>query len=145
MINRIMIATDGSDASRKAAIIAVDIARRANGSITAVYVMDTERLSRLPGFSTLPELKEKAFHLMQDEGQQALQFVEDLATAAKISCRKILAQGSPGKELIKISREQGIDLLVMGSMGRTGVEKILLGSVAGKVVLQSSIPTLLAK
>ncbi len=145
MINKIMIATDGSDASRKAAIIAVDIARRANGSITAVYVMDTERISRLPGFSTLPELKEKAFCLMKDEGQQALQFVEDQATAATIPCRKILAQGSPGKEIIKISREQEIDLLVMGSMGRTGVEKILLGSVAGKVVLHSSIPTLLVK
>ncbi|OPY55125.1 MAG: Universal stress protein [Methanosaeta sp. PtaU1.Bin112] len=145
MINRIMIATDGSDASRKAAKIAVDIARRANGSITAVYVMDTERLSHLPGFSALPELKEKAFRLIQDEGQQALQFVEDQATAETVPFRKILAQGSPGKELIKISREQEIDLLVMGSMGRTGVEKILLGSVAGKVVLQSSIPTLLVK
>jgi nucleotide-binding universal stress UspA family protein len=145
MIKKIMIATDGSDASRKAAIVAVDIARRAIGSITAVYVMDTERLSRLPGIATLPELKGKILALMQEEGQQATQFVEDQAIAACIPCRKILAQGRASEELIRISQQQGIDLLVMGSMGRTGMEKILLGDVAEKVVHQSTIPVLLAR
>lgn len=145
MIKRIMIATDGSDASRKAAMIAVDIARRAKGSITAVYVMEIHRFSHLPGFATLPGLKEKILQLMQDEGQQAMRFVEEQARIGQVPCEKIMIQGSPSEELIKISLQQGIDLLVMGSMGRTGVEKILLGSVAEKVVLQSSIPVLLIK
>ena len=46
MIKKIMIATDGSDTSKKAAMIGLDIARRANGSVTAVYVMETLRLPR---------------------------------------------------------------------------------------------------
>jgi nucleotide-binding universal stress UspA family protein len=145
MIKKIMIATDGSDTSKKAAMIGIDIAHRANGSITAVYVMETLRLAHLPGFATLPGLKEKILQLMQEEGQQATQFVEDQALIMKVPCRKILTQGSPSEELLKISREQGIDLIIMGSLGRTGMEKILLGSVAGKVVLQSSIPVLLVK
>jgi nucleotide-binding universal stress UspA family protein len=145
MIKRIMIATDGSDASRKAAMIAVDIARQAIGSITAVYVMETERLSRLPGIATLPELKEKILALMQEEGQQAMQFVEDQAGRANVPCRKILARGRASEELIRISQQQGVDLLVMGSIGRTGMEKILLGDVAEKVVHQSAIPVLLAR
>jgi nucleotide-binding universal stress UspA family protein len=53
--------------------------------------------------------------------------------------------GSPGEELLKISQSLGMDMLIMGSLGRTGVEKILLGSVAEKVVLQSPIPVLLVK
>ncbi|HPS92662.1 MAG TPA: universal stress protein [Methanothrix sp.] len=145
MIKRIMIATDGSDASRRAAMLAVDIARQATGSITAVYVIETERLSRLPGISTLPELKEKLLALMQAEGQQATQFVEDQAIAAGVSCQKILASGRAIEELIKISQQQEIDLIIMGSMGRTGMEKILLGNVAEKVVKKSAIPVLLAK
>lgn len=145
MIKKIMVAVDGSDASRKAAMVAVDIARQATGSITAVYVMETERLSRLPGIATLPELSEKIQALMQEEGQQATQFVEDQARMASVPCRKILARGRASEELIKISKQQRIDLLVMGSMGRTGMEKILLGDVAEKVVHQSAIPVLLAR
>ena len=145
MIKKIMIATDGSDTSKKAAIIGVDIAHRANGSITAVYVMETSRLAHMPGYATMPGLKEKILKLMQEEGSQATQFVEDHARMMKVSCHKIVAQGSPGEELIKTSRKLGMDLLIMGSLGRTGMEKFLLGSVAEKVILQSPIPVLLVK
>lgn len=145
MIQKIMIATDGSDASKKAAMIGIDIAHRANGSITAVYVMEILRLAHLPGYTTIPGIKEKVIELMQDEGQQATQFVEDHAKIMKVPCHKIVVQGTASVELLKISQELGMDLLVMGSLGRTGVEKILMGSVAGSVVLQSPIPVLLVK
>jgi nucleotide-binding universal stress UspA family protein len=145
MIKKIMIATDGSDTSNKAATIGIDIAKRANGSITAVYVMEILRLAHLPGYATMPGLKEKVLGLMREEGSQAMQFVEDQAEMMSVSCQKIVAQGSPSEELLRISKEMEMDLIIMGSLGRTGIEKILLGSVAEKVVLQSTIPVLLVK
>jgi nucleotide-binding universal stress UspA family protein len=145
MIKKIMIATDGSDTSKKAAMVGIDIAHRTNGSITVVYVMDIPRLAHLPGYTTLPGLKEKILGLMQEEGQQATQFVEDYAQMMKVPCHKIMARGNPSEELLKVSQKQGMDLLVMGNLGRTAVEKFLLGSVAEKVVLQSTIPVLLIK
>lgn len=145
MIKRVMIATDGSDTSKKAAVIGIDIARRANGTVTAVYVMDISRLSHLPGYATLPGLKEKILALIQDEGRQAIELVQDRAQVMGVPCNKIIAQGNPGEELLKAAREQEADLLVMGKIGRTAVEKFLLGSVAEKVVLQSTIPVLLIK
>ncbi|MDD4162504.1 MAG: universal stress protein [Methanothrix sp.] len=145
MIKKIMIATDGSDTSKKAAIIGIDIAHRAKGSVTAVYVMEILRLAHMPGYATMPGLKEKILELMQEEGRQATQFVEDHAQMIGVPCDKIVAQGSPSEELLKISLKQEMDLLVMGSLGRTGIEKFLLGSVAEKVVLQSTIPVLLIK
>ena len=145
MIKSVMIATDGSDTSKKAAVIGIDIARRANGTVTAVYVMDISRLSHLPGYATLPGLKEKILALIQDEGRQAIEFVQDRAQVMSVPCNKIIAQGNPGEELLKAAREQEADLLVMGKIGRTAVEKFLLGSVAEKVVLQSTIPVLLIK
>jgi len=126
-------------------MIGIDIAHRANGSITAVYVMETLRLAHLPGYATMPGLKEKILELMQEEGQQATQFVEDHAQIMKVSCHKIVAQGNPSEEMLKVSQKLGMDLLIMGSLGRTGMEKFLLGSVAEKVVFQSTIPVLLIK
>ena len=126
-------------------MIGIDIARRANGTVTAVYVMDISRLSHLPGYATLPGLKEKILALIQDEGRQAIEFVQDRAQVMGVPCNKIIAQGNPGEELLKAAREQEADLLVMGKIGRTAVEKFLLGSVAEKVVLQSAIPVLLIK
>ncbi|MCX6676527.1 MAG: universal stress protein [Methanothrix sp.] len=145
MIKKIMIAIDGSDTSKKAATIGIDIAHRANGSITAVYIMETLRLAHLPGYATLPGLKDKILELMQEEGQQATQFVEDQAQMMKVPCDKIIAQGNPSEELLRIARERGMDLLIMGNLGRTRMEKFLLGSVAEKVVLRSAIPVLLIK
>jgi nucleotide-binding universal stress UspA family protein len=145
MMKRVMIATDGSDTSNMAAMIGVDIARRANGSVTAVYVMDTSRLSHLPGYASLPGLKEKILKLMQDEGQQATQFVEDRAQMMDVPCHKVIEQGNPSEVILKAAQEQKIDLLVMGSIGRSRMEKFILGSVAEKVVLQSRIPVLLIK
>jgi len=145
MIKRIMIATDGSDTSKKAAIIAIDIAHRGKGSVTAVYVMETLRLAHLPGDATLPRFKERILELMQEEGNKATRFIEDHARIMNVPCQTIVAQGSPSEKLLKISQEQGMDLLVMGSLGRTGMEKFIMGSVAEKVILQSPIPVLLVK
>jgi nucleotide-binding universal stress UspA family protein len=145
MIKRVMIATDGSDTSKKATVIGIDIARQAKGTVIAVYVMDISRLSHLPGYATLPGLKEKILALMEDEGRQAIEFVQNRAQIMSVSCLKIIAQGNPAEELLKAAREQEADIIVMGKIGRTAVEKFLLGSVAEKVVFQSTIPVLLIK
>ncbi|HPT19174.1 MAG TPA: universal stress protein [Methanothrix sp.] len=145
MIKRIMVATDGSDAGRRASDVAVDIARRSAGSIIAVYVMDIYRLAHLPGYATLPGLKDKILELMEDEGQVATDYVEARSREAAVPCKKIVSQGSPAEEILRVSRLEGADILVIGSHGRSALERVLLGGVAEKVVLQSSIPVLLMK
>ncbi len=145
MIKNVMIATDGSDAGRQASIAAVDIARRSRGRVIAVYILDIYRLAYLPGYTSLPGLQDKILHLMDDEGRQATDFVEYLAKDAAIPCKKILAQGNPAAEILKISVEEKADVLVMGSHGRTPLERVLLGGVAEKVVMQSVVPVLLIK
>jgi nucleotide-binding universal stress UspA family protein len=145
MMQKIMIATDGSDMSKKAVKSGIDIAHHAKGCIIAVYVIDISRLSHLPGYAMLPGLKDKVSELMKEEGRQATQFAADQAQMMNVPCRKIIAQGNPSQEIIKSAQEIEADLIVIGSRGRTGVEKFLLGSVAEKVVLQSSIPVLMIK
>ena len=138
-----MIATDGSAASKKAAEMGIEIAGRSKGSIIAVYVVDVFRLSRIPGYATFPGLKDKLLELMEKEGIEATESVADMANDAGISCQKLIARGEPSKELLRVSLESGVDLLIMGSIGRTGLDRIILGGVAEKVVRNSEVPVLL--
>ena len=143
MIKKIMIATDGSKTSDKAAKVGIEIASRSKASITAVYVVDIFRLSRIPGYAAFPGLKDKLLELMEKEGREATERIDQMAKIEGIECHKLIARGEPSIELMRISKELGADLLIMGSLGRTGLDKLFLGSVAEKVVRGSSIPVIL--
>ncbi|MGA9097780.1 MAG: universal stress protein [Methanotrichaceae archaeon] len=138
-----MIATDGSDASKKAVAVGLDIARGSCSEVTAVYVVDTQRLNALHGYTSLPGLKDKLLDMMLREGESATSEVAKMASDAGLSSNKIVAEGDPSSELLRISQESGMDLLVIGGIGRSGLRKLLLGSVAEKVVRHSKIPVLL--
>lgn len=143
MIKKIMIATDGSTPGRQAAEMGIDLARLACAEVTAVYVVDMARLTQLPGYISVRGIKESLLELMGTEGEKATAEVEDMAKEAGVVCHKLVAGGVPADELLKISQELGVDLLVMGSIGRSGLTKFLLGSVAEKVVRHAKVPVLL--
>jgi nucleotide-binding universal stress UspA family protein len=81
--------------------------------------------------------------LMLTEGEEATSEIGEMASNAGVPFEKIIAEGNPSEEILRQSRESGMDLLVMGSIGRTGLEKIMLGSVAEKVVRHSKVPVLI--
>ncbi len=143
MMKRIMIAVDGSMQSMHAAEMGIDLARLSGAEVTAVYVVDTARLTQLPGYMSVQGMKESLMDLMGDESEKAVADVEDMAKSAGVACHKKVAGGNPADELLKISQEMGADLLVMGSIGKSGLSKFLLGSVAEKVVRHSKVPVLL--
>lgn len=143
MIKKIMIATDGSDASRKAAMTGLEIARAFCSEVTSVYVVDTHRLKSLHGYASLPGLKDKLLDLMIQEGESATSEVSKMASDAGLSSKKIVAEGDPSTELLRISHESGMDMIVIGGIGRSGLGKFLLGSVAEKVIRHSTVPVML--
>lgn len=138
-----MIATDGSETSMKTAKLAVGMAKRAGGAVAAIYVVDISRLAQLPGYTTLPGISERLMELMFKEAEDAISEIGEMASNAGVPFEKIVAEGNPSEEILRRSSESGIDLLVMGSIGRTGIEKIMLGSVAEKVVRNSRVPVLI--
>jgi nucleotide-binding universal stress UspA family protein len=143
MFEKIMIATDGSDPSYQAAKQGVEMARIYGSEVTAVYVVDVKRLVQLPGYAGIPGRKDKLLAVMLDEGKEATREVEDMALATGVFCRKIVLKGHPSDELLRYSQEAKMDLLVMGSIGKSGLNRFLLGSVAEKVVQHSKVPIML--
>jgi len=138
-----MIATDGSTPGIQAAEVGIGLARLACAEVTAVYVVDMARLTQLPGYISVRGIKESLLELMDAEGKSATEEVENMAKEAGVICHKLVAGGVPADELLRISEEMGADLLVMGSIGKSGLTKFLLGSVAEKVVRHSKVPVLL--
>lgn len=140
MFHKILIATDGSETSQKAAQIGVGLAQKHNAEIVAVYVADTSRLGYLPDYIQYSGMIRE---LMLKEGKEATDQIEELAKKEGLGCEKVILEGRPSDELLRLSKEAGVDLMVMGSVGRGGLDRFLLGSVAEKVTQHSKVPILL--
>jgi nucleotide-binding universal stress UspA family protein len=138
MFEKIMVATDGSEHSERAAKIGIEIAKLSGGTVTAIYVADVRRNSHLPDALLLVSIRE----LLIKEGKEAVSVVEKAAKEAGVPVKKAVLEGNPGEEIAGFAVKNDVSLIVMGSVGRTGLDKFLLGSVAEKVVRNSKVPVL---
>ena len=79
---------------------------------------------------------------MFKEGGEALEEIEDMAKDAGVAYNRVIAEGDPGEELLNLCRDPGFDLIVLGTIGKSGLARFLLGSVAERVVRHSHVPVL---
>ena len=138
MFKKILVATDGSEHGYRAAKVALELGKMSGGKVTAIYVADTNRTSHLPDDMLLFSIRE----LLLKEGKEALKQVETLAKDMGVAFASLVAEGNPGSEIISYAEAEGMDIIILGAVGRTGLDKFLLGSVAEKVVRSSKIPVL---
>ena len=136
MYDEILVPTDGSEASRRAIEHAVDLASKYDARIHALYVVDTSV------YLTLETGAEMVIESLEEEGKSAVRAVEDAATAAGVEVVTEVVDGSAHDAILSYVADNGIDLVVMGTHGRTGLDRYLLGSVTERVVRTSDVPVL---
>jgi nucleotide-binding universal stress UspA family protein len=90
----------------------------------------------------MPGIKDNLMELMFKEGSEALEEIEDMARDVGVAYERVIAEGDPGEELLKLCSDLGFDLIVLGTIGKSGLKRFLLGSVAEKVVRHSHVPVL---
>ncbi len=127
MLNKILIATDGSDHARKALEYASDIAAKYEATVYLIHVV-----------SPLPSMPEVDVQKIQDIQQKiAKEIIEEAEREIKKkgveSYQSTILQGQPAQEIIEFARKNSVDMIVMGSHGAGSVETLLLGSVSHKV------------
>jgi nucleotide-binding universal stress UspA family protein len=147
MTKNILIATDGSSHSEEAARVGVELAKLYEGQVTILHVIDTSGYIPMPleGFTPSPYAKDEASalrNILTKNGEEAIKHIEDLARESGVAYEKIIVEGHPATEILKIAEESKMDIIVMGSIGKTGPGKFLLGSTAEKVVRHSKVPVL---
>lgn len=146
MFKHILFATDGSSASEHASQMAVNMARAHGSHLTVVYVIDPYPYMggnemNLVGFETYMESGRK-------HAERAFAHVNHLAsvggTPIQVKAR-LVEDSSVVKAILKTADEEHAKLIMLGSHGRGGLEKLLVGSVAAKVVAHSTKPVMVIR
>jgi len=140
-IQKILIPTDGSDYSIRAAEYGVSVAKMLGAQITVLYVMDAVVLDQI---SKVAERDNVERELKQD-GQRYINYVLGLAEKEGVKASSLIAKGRPFEQIVHSAKELNMNLIVMGTYGRRGAERILIGSVAERVIEYSSCPVLVVK
>ncbi|HSH91192.1 MAG TPA: universal stress protein [Ramlibacter sp.] len=146
MFKNILLATDGSAASEHAAKVAVDLARTHEAGLTALYVIDPYP------YLNVGESNPMGFQAyMSSAAQHAAEAHAKVARLCTSGERIVELQMRRAEDIsategiLQAARELHCDLIVVGSHGRTGIARLMLGSVAGQVVAQSPVPVLVAR
>ena len=145
--NKVMIATDGSDYSELAVDKGIELARLSGGTVYAVCVVPTAYLYPMTGdyFMGMSPYWESMHEELKTQGQQVVNYVKGAGELKGVIVEPILLEGHPVDELIRYAEENGMDIIVMGTLGRTGIDRLLLGSVAGNVVRHSKVPVMVVR
>jgi len=138
---KIFIATDGSEQNRRAIEYGIELAKIAGGKIFVGYVVDTAAFASIP----MDAGWEMMYELLETEANNAVQNVEQLAKQSGVDAETIVLEGHPSNEIIDFAQKNGIDVIVMGTLGKSGLDRFLLGSVAEKVTRNSPVPVLVVK
>jgi nucleotide-binding universal stress UspA family protein len=138
MYEDILVPTDGSEGTDKAAEHALDIAEKYDATAHVVYVVNTSAYSTLPADSNW----ESITAALEDEGKEATGEIVERMHDADVDAVPSVEEGIPHKTILEYADNNDIDLIVMGTHGKSGLDRLLLGSVTEKVVRASETPVL---
>jgi nucleotide-binding universal stress UspA family protein len=145
MFKHILLATDGSPASERAAQIAVSMARDGGARLTALYVIDPYPYLGV-GESSAVGFQAYMSDAYEHAGRAHAKVADLCVKGASVDLQLRRSENAHAADsIVATAMEEGADLIVVGSHGRSGVKRIMLGSIAANVVAQSPVPVLVAR
>jgi nucleotide-binding universal stress UspA family protein len=136
---KILIPTDGSEYTKAAIAKGLALAKQMGAEVTAMYVVDQTSFINFPMDSTIVSV----YSLLEKEGKAAVDYVVQEGEKIGLKVTSIIEEGSPSRKIVDASKNY--DLVVMGTLGRTGISKLLLGSVAERVVRLAQCPVMIIR
>jgi len=141
MYDRMLVPTDGSDPASAATEHALTIAERFDATVHALYVVDTDGIAH-----EAPELGLGALRdALRREGESATAAVADGGDERGVDVTESVAEGVAEDAIVDYADDEDIDLIVMGTHGRRGLDRYLVGSVTERVVRRTDVPTLVVR
>lgn len=145
MFKHILLATDGSPASENAARMAVGLARAHGARLTVLYVVDPYPYLGV-GEANPMGFQAYMSAAMTHAAQAHSQVIEMCKGASAVDVHARVAEDvAASTGIVQMAAELQADLIVVGSHGRTGIPRLMIGSVAAKVVAESKVPVLVAR
>ena len=128
---------------RKAVEAAVELAKISGAKLYAVYVIASG--GHFSTYSKGCGIGKATLEYFRTEGKEATAYVEKSGEFADVDVESIILEGNPANEIVDFAEKNDIDLIVMGTLGRTGIQRFLLGSVAENVVRHSKKSVLVVR
>jgi len=143
---KILVPSDFSDFSDKALRQGLDIALQYGAKVYLLHVINEEVRQCVDFYCiSLETVKEMEDQMVTSAGEQLQKQLEKFPQARGVEVIADTRKGVPYEEILREGQERGIDLIVIASLGRTGIGKYLIGSVARNVLKGSTCPVLLTK
>lgn len=138
--NKIILAVDGSDISKKAAKKALSLSKKTGINLTAIYVVDVPNYSvATPEIVYMGDIAKS----MKKHGEKILDEIEKMGSEMGVKVKKELVEGIPDDEIIKLAKKD--DLIIMGCKGHSAIGRILIGSVSEKVLHHSDATVMIVR
>lgn len=131
MFKTIMVPIDGSKFADKAEDVAISVAKNFQGKMVAVHIIDEKLIY--------------PFEVLEEEGEKILENAAIKGKEQGVEVETVLIVGNPARDMAKIVEKTGADLVVIGTHGKTGLQKLLMGSVAENTIKTVNVPVLLVK
>jgi len=131
----ILLPTDGSDAADAAVEHAIDLASRYDATLHVLYVADTTEYSTVT-------FEDDVVDPLEREGEDVVDAVVERADGRGVVAKGVVMQGGVFETIQSYVADEGVDVVVMGTHGRRGLGRALLGSVTERVVRTSDVPVL---
>jgi nucleotide-binding universal stress UspA family protein len=145
MVKKILLATDGSEISRRAGEYAIYAANMTSANLIVLNVIDMDYLESLPQ----TDLREKLDEELREEGKTAVEkFEKSLedkqcdGTCTNVNLVTLIKKGKPEEIILQIADQENVDEIIIGKSGKHGMERLLLGSTTERVVRKSKVPVI---
>ena len=144
IISKILVAIDGSDASMDAADYAISISKKYNAELYALHVIHPADVDLLPG-----PAQTSAYSLVINTNKESEEYLDKVKLKANeyaITIKtEVIAAINVAEGIVDYAEDKNTDIIVVGTRGKSGIKKALLGSVAANVVNYSHCPVLVIK
>jgi len=138
-IKKILIATDGSEYTKEAVSQGLYLAKVLGAEVTALYVIDQTSFVSFPIDSSIVSV----YSLLENEGKRAVEEVKKDGEQLGVKVATVVAEGSPTRKIVEMAAS--MDLVVIGTLGRSALSKLFMGSVAERVTRYAPCPVLVVR
>lgn len=142
MSAQILLPVDRSDHAQTACRLAVDLFD--SGTIQFLHVIDPAEAS-FSAEASVPNIPEDWYDTQRKRAEDRFEELDSMVEAHGLNTEHCIEAGKPATTIVEVAEKNDIDHIVMGSHGRQGVSRILLGSVAETVVRRSPVPVTVAR
>lgn len=140
--NRVLIPTDGSEDATNAVHKGLSLAKLIKAKeVITLYVKDLAFLYNSPEDDTILMINTG----LQNEGENILAQVVEEGKKLGVKVEALITEGHPADEILRVAHERNIDIIVIGTVGRSGITRLLMGSVAEKITRHAPCPVFVVR